>query len=45
MHDIGKIGVRDMALLEPDRLSGEEISEIRLHSVIGDEMVKSIPVR
>jgi len=40
LHDIGKIGVRDTVLLKPGRLSDEELREIRLHAVIGDEIVK-----
>ena len=40
LHDIGKIGVRDTVLLKPGRLSEEEIQEIRLHAVIGDEIVR-----
>ena len=40
LHDIGKIGVRDTVLLKPGHLSDEEILEIRLHAVIGDEIVK-----
>ncbi len=42
LHDIGKIGVRDIVLLKPDRLSQEEEAEIRLHPVKGDEIVKPI---
>ncbi|MBP2675579.1 MAG: response regulator receiver modulated metal dependent phosphohydrolase, partial [Deltaproteobacteria bacterium] len=42
LHDIGKIGVRDTVLLKPGGLSEGEIQEIRLHSVIGDEIVKPI---
>ncbi|MGZ8460804.1 MAG: HD domain-containing phosphohydrolase [Candidatus Deferrimicrobiaceae bacterium] len=40
LHDIGKIGVRDTVLLKPGNLTDEEIQEIRLHAVIGDEIVK-----
>ncbi|MFA6149249.1 MAG: HD domain-containing phosphohydrolase [bacterium] len=40
LHDIGKIGVRDTVLLKPGHLSVEEMEEIRLHAVIGDEIVK-----
>jgi len=40
LHDIGKIGVRDTVLLKPGHLSDEEILEIRMHTVIGDEIVK-----
>lgn len=39
LHDIGKIGVRDTVLLKPDKLSPEEIEEIRLHPVIGDNIM------
>jgi len=42
LHDIGKIGVSDTVLLKPGRLTEEEIREIRLHTVIGDEIVKPI---
>jgi len=40
LHDIGKIGVRDTVLLKPGHLSDMEILEIRMHTVIGDEIVK-----
>jgi response regulator RpfG family c-di-GMP phosphodiesterase len=42
LHDIGKIGVRDTVLLKPGGLTEGEIREIRLHPVIGDEIVKPI---
>jgi response regulator RpfG family c-di-GMP phosphodiesterase len=42
LHDIGKIGVRDTVLLKPGRLSDEEMAEIRLHPVIGDNIIKPI---
>jgi putative nucleotidyltransferase with HDIG domain len=42
LHDIGKIGVRDTVLLKPGGLTEGEMQEIRLHSVIGDEIVKPI---
>jgi len=42
LHDIGKIGVRDMLLLKPGKLSFEEMNEIQLHAIIGDEIVKPI---
>lgn len=43
VHDIGKIGIPDKILLKPGRLSNEEFATIRLHPVIGAEMVKNIP--
>jgi putative nucleotidyltransferase with HDIG domain len=42
LHDIGKIGVRDTILLKPGRLTDDEFSEIRLHPVIGDNIIKPI---
>ena len=42
LHDIGKIGVRDTVLLKPGRLSGEEIEEIRQHTVIGDNIMEPL---
>lgn len=42
LHDIGKIGVRDTILLKPDRLTAEEMKEIRLHPVIGGNIIKPI---
>ena len=42
LHDIGKIGVRDTVLLKPSRLTDEEFREIRLHPVIGDNIIKPI---
>lgn len=42
LHDIGKIGVRDTVLMKPGRLTDEEFDEIRLHPVIGDNIMKPI---
>jgi putative nucleotidyltransferase with HDIG domain len=42
LHDIGKIGVRDTILLKPARLTPEEMAEVRLHPIIGDNIVKPI---
>ncbi len=42
LHDIGKIGVRDTVLLKPGKLSEEEKAEIRLHPVIGGNIIKPI---
>ncbi|MEM2100274.1 MAG: response regulator [Thermoproteota archaeon] len=42
LHDIGKIGVRDTVLLKPGRLTPEEMAEVKLHPLIGDNMLKPI---
>lgn len=44
LHDIGKIGVRDVVLLKPGKLTSEEMDEIRLHPIIGDDIIKPIRV-
>lgn len=35
LHDIGKVGIRDEILLKPDRLTAEEMSCMKTHTVIG----------
>ena len=42
LHDIGKIGVRDTVLLKPEELSPGEMEEVRLHTVIGDNIMKPL---
>lgn len=39
MHDIGKIGVHDNILLKPDRLTEEEYETMRMHALIGSEIL------
>ncbi|MCE5284359.1 MAG: diguanylate cyclase [Pelosinus sp.] len=34
-HDIGKVGIPDRILLKPDKLTAEEVQEMRRHSDIG----------
>ncbi len=41
LHDIGKIGVPDAILLKPARLSDEEYAQMKLHTSIGFELLKS----
>jgi len=49
LHDIGKIGISELILDKQGPLTEEEFEAIRLHPVIGDEIVKPItflaPVR
>ncbi len=42
LHDIGKIGVRDSVLLKPDRLDEQEWEVIKLHPVMGEQILKPI---
>jgi putative two-component system response regulator len=43
LHDIGKIYVRENILSKPGRLDDEEWKEMRLHTVIGADLVRNIP--
>lgn len=43
LHDIGKIGIDDSILRKPDRLTPEEFEHMKLHTVKGAEIVKTIP--
>ena len=42
LHDIGKVGVRDSVLLKPDKLTEEEWENIKIHPVLGEQILKPI---
>jgi len=42
LHDIGKIGIRDDILLKPGRLDDYEMTMIKMHPVIGENIIASI---
>ena len=42
MHDCGKMGVADQVLTKPDKLTDEEVQIIRMHTVYGGEILKSM---
>lgn len=42
LHDIGKIGISDIILNKPGKLSDEEFSIIKQHPVIGYNIIKDI---
>ncbi|RMH80411.1 MAG: HD domain-containing protein [Acidobacteria bacterium] len=44
IHDIGKIGIPDVILLKPYRLTPEEFEIMKLHVKIGYEMLKGLDV-
>lgn len=39
LHDVGKIGIPDVVLLKPGKLSREEYDIVKLHSIISAEIV------
>lgn len=39
LHDIGKIGISDLILLKPGKLSEEEFKEVKSHTWIGHEIL------
>jgi HD-GYP domain-containing protein (c-di-GMP phosphodiesterase class II) len=43
LHDIGKIGISDMILHKPARLTEEEWKTMRIHPDIGARIVEGIP--
>ncbi len=40
LHDLGKMGIKDMILLKPGKLTDEEYNEMKNHSEIGYNMLK-----
>ncbi len=40
-HDIGKIGISDSVLLKPGKLTDEEYTAIKLHPVIGENILST----
>jgi cyclic di-GMP phosphodiesterase len=42
IHDIGKIGVPDAILLKPGPLTAEELGVMRLHTTIGESIVRPL---
>ncbi len=42
LHDIGKIGVKDYVLLKDAELSPDEFEHIKLHPVIGENIIKDM---
>ena len=42
LHDIGKVAIHDSVLLKPGELTPEEFAEIRLHTIIGSEVIRKV---
>lgn len=44
LHDIGKVGIPDIILNKPSRLTSEEYAVIKEHTVIGAEILKNVSI-
>lgn len=40
LHDIGKVGISDLILLKPDKLTAEEFGTMKTHTTVGGELVE-----
>jgi HD-GYP domain-containing protein (c-di-GMP phosphodiesterase class II) len=44
LHDVGKIAIADNILLKPGRLTDEEFDVIKNHPVVGENILKPLPI-
>ena len=44
LHDIGKIGIKDQILTKPKKLDSDEFEIVKLHPIIGEEIVSHLDV-
>ncbi len=42
LHDIGKVGVRDVILLKPGKMTNEEFEEMKKHATMGAEIIDAM---
>ena len=42
LHDIGKVGVSDLVLNKPGRLTAEEFAAMKQHTVVGSEIIEGV---
>lgn len=43
LHDMGKILISDTIINKPDRLTDDEFEQVKLHPLIGYELIKGVP--
>ena len=43
LHDIGKLGIPDTLLLKPGPLTADEYDQVKLHSIIGGDILSAVP--
>jgi response regulator RpfG family c-di-GMP phosphodiesterase len=44
LHDVGKIGIPDSILQKPSRLTSDERSVMRTHTVVGAQLLSQVPL-
>jgi len=42
LHDVGKIAIKDNILQKPGKLTPEEFEEIKMHTVVGEEVIEEL---
>ncbi len=45
LHDIGKVGISDLILLKPGKLTDQEFANMKTHTVIGAETLESVDTK
>jgi diguanylate cyclase (GGDEF)-like protein/putative nucleotidyltransferase with HDIG domain len=43
LHDIGKLAVPEHILTKPGRLTAKEFARVRIHPIVGAEIIKAVP--
>jgi diguanylate cyclase (GGDEF)-like protein/putative nucleotidyltransferase with HDIG domain len=43
LHDIGKLAVPEHILTKPGRLTAKEFGRVRIHPIVGAEIIKAVP--
>src|SRR4029453_2311439 len=43
LHDIGKLAVPEHILTKPGRLTPKEFERVRIHPIVGAEIIKAVP--
>src|SRR4029453_10527719 len=43
LHDIGKLAVPEHILTKPGRLTPKEFARVRIHPIVGAEIIKAVP--
>lgn len=45
LHDIGKVGIKDVILLKPGKMTAEEFDEMKKHTTMGGQIIEAMAKR